>query len=190
MFNSDYNVQDVLKDYQKQVEGDITYALVEESYCSPAVKRAVWQTLLIIKEIRDTLGGMPEKIFVEVTRQEQSKNRTKSRKNNLLALYQSKDFKASTTNMAADVEKLLQKLNDDDDLKLRSDKYYLYYMQLVHPAAVTNHLLLQYSKKVFFSIRLHNNVGDFSAIKLFYHRENINYIFCIVEKAFYGDILL
>lgn len=130
LFNSDYNVQDVLKDYQKQVEGDITYALVEESYCSPAVKRAVWQTLLIIREIRDTLGGMPEKIFVEVTRKEGQKNRTKSRKNNLLALYQSKDFKASTTNMAADVEKLLQKLNNDDDLKLRSDKYYLYYMQL------------------------------------------------------------
>ena len=130
LFNSDYNVQDVLKNYQKQVEGDITYALVEESYCSPAVKRAVWQTLLIIKEIRDTLGGMPEKIFVEVTRQEQSKNRTKSRKNNLLAMYRSKDFEASVAHMASEVETLHKRLKQDDDLKFRSDKYYLYYMQL------------------------------------------------------------
>lgn len=131
LFNSDYNVQEVLKDYQQKVEGDITYSLIEESYCSPSVKRAVWQTLLIIKELRDTLGSMPEKIFVEVTRKDGDKVRTKSRKNNLLSLYNSKEFKDNVDFIMLEIdEELKSNLEQQSDLELRSDKYYLYYMQL------------------------------------------------------------
>ncbi len=58
---------------------------VEELYVSPKIKRPIYQTLQIVKEIVKTQGKAPAKIFLEVARYEGNKKRTKSRKNNLMS---------------------------------------------------------------------------------------------------------
>ena len=95
--------------------------MVERLYVSPKVKRPIYQALLITKEIERIQHGVPKKIFVEVARGEEKKERKVSRKQRLLELY--KDCKKGN----ADLYEAL--LGEDED-RLRSDKLYFYYSQL------------------------------------------------------------
>ena len=46
---------------------EITYDnLVKDMVISPSVKRAVWQSVQIVEEIKEVMGSQPEKIFVEI----------------------------------------------------------------------------------------------------------------------------
>ena len=53
---------------------------MEDLYASPAVKRSIWQTIQVVKEIQEVMGCEPKRIFVEMPRQEGDKKRTESRK--------------------------------------------------------------------------------------------------------------
>lgn len=63
--------------------------MVEDLYVSPKVKRPIYQSLLIAREIEKIQKCPPKKIFIEVARGEEKKERKKSRKAQLLELYQS-----------------------------------------------------------------------------------------------------
>ncbi len=96
---------------------------IEDLYLSPAVKRSVRQTLKIIDEIVDIKKSAPKKIFVEVARgAEESKKgkRTLSRKDRLIELYKACE---------KDSDYLFEKLCNESENRLRSDKLYLYYTQ-------------------------------------------------------------
>ena len=75
LMSSTHEFMNQIRKYNEELQGnagqDITYELVQESYASPAVKRGIWQTLLIIKEIRKIAGKSPDRIFVEVAREKQ-----------------------------------------------------------------------------------------------------------------------
>lgn len=47
---------------------DIEAEDLDEYYFSAPVKRMIWQTILIIKELVKVLGCEPDRIFVEMTR--------------------------------------------------------------------------------------------------------------------------
>lgn len=95
---------------------------LDEMYFSAPVKRMVWQTLCIIKELEKVLGKAPKRLFVEMTRNEQKdKKRTDSRRQYFLELYKNikdegKDWKA-LINQA------------DENGTLKSKKMYLYLTQ-------------------------------------------------------------
>lgn len=99
---------------------------LDEYYFSAPVKRMVWQTILIIKEIQKVMGCAPERIFIEMTRSEDEKKgdagRKDSRKKQLLELY--KSVKKDTRDWAKEIEQA------DADGTLRSKKVYLYYLQM------------------------------------------------------------
>lgn len=102
----------------------LTYKTVEDLAISPAVKRPVWQSLKIIREICHIMGGSPSRIFIEMARDPNGANekkRTVSRKDRLLALY--KNCKDDTRNWAEEISKY-------SDSDLRSDRLYLYYTQM------------------------------------------------------------
>ena len=61
------------KNGNEQKKRDISYELVEELYVSPAVKRQIWQSLLIVKEICKVMGNPPKRVFIEMARE---KNRS------------------------------------------------------------------------------------------------------------------
>lgn len=95
--------------------------LVKELYCSPAVKRGIWQALTIVKELRGIMGHDPRRVFVEVTRGEEEKKTTKSRKTRLLELYK---------NCKEDARNWSKELKDYNEGQLRSKVLYLYYTQM------------------------------------------------------------
>lgn len=100
---------------------------LDEMYISNAVKRPVIRSLEIVKEAVKALGTPPEKIFVEMARggtPEQKGKRTKSRKEQILELYDACD---------RDVRFLRQQLADlgeEADSRLQGDRLFLYFMQL------------------------------------------------------------
>ena len=52
---------------------EFTYEDLEDSYFSVPVKRMIWQTLLVVREIEQVMGCAPKRIFVEMTRTEEEK---------------------------------------------------------------------------------------------------------------------
>ncbi|MGN0526564.1 MAG: type II CRISPR RNA-guided endonuclease Cas9 [Acutalibacteraceae bacterium] len=94
--------------------------IVDDLYVSPGVKRPIYQSLLIAKEIVKTQKCEPEKIFIEVTRGEGEKERKESRKNALLKQYEA---------IKKDERELYEKLCNENESDLRQDKLYLYYSQ-------------------------------------------------------------
>lgn len=100
----------------------ITYdAVMKDRLISPAVKRAIWQTVLIEEEVRKIMGKQPRKIFIEMTRAEREKKRTTCRKEYLLELY--RGLKDETRDWTGEIERT-------DEKAFRSIRLFLYYTQM------------------------------------------------------------
>lgn len=95
--------------------------LIKDVVASPSIKRAVWQAIQIMEEIRQVLGCEPEKVFIEMARGEEEKKRTVSRKDKLLELY------SAIKDEAHDWQEELQKHAEGD---FKAIKLYLYYTQM------------------------------------------------------------
>lgn len=124
LLSSKYNFQKKIEERNAEFSknGEVTYQEVQDMYVSPAIKRPIWQTLKIVKEIEHIMGNPPMRIFIEVAREAGQKGvRSVSRKKQLLEKYQ------ACKKEHAD---LLEQLHGEDDNRLRSDKLYLYYSQL------------------------------------------------------------
>ncbi len=136
MESESLNLQELLsKDYQfkskidemndkarGKTDGRIRYSMVDELYCSPAVKHAIWRTVSIVKEIVKITGHSPSKVFIETTREKRDDGRKSSRKDDLIKRYEAiKD--------CDDYNKLLAELDSMDNARLRSKKLFAYFMQ-------------------------------------------------------------
>lgn len=98
-------------------------SLLDEIYVSNAVKRPIYRTLDVIKDIKSVCKTAPQKIYVEMARgQEEEKSRKKSRKEQILELYKNMD--------KAEVRELSKQLEDREERELRSEVLFLYFMQL------------------------------------------------------------
>ncbi|MDO5564495.1 MAG: type II CRISPR RNA-guided endonuclease Cas9 [Eubacteriales bacterium] len=98
---------------------------LDEMYFSGPVKRMVWQTILVLKEVIQVMGHTPKKIFVEVTRSDQKKGdkgRTDSRAKQLLDIY--KNIKDKDHNWKQEIN------TANDNGTIRSKKMYLYFKQM------------------------------------------------------------
>lgn len=119
-----YTFMDELLERNQSAEkllSEIKYQDLEDLYLSAPVKRMVWQTLLLLKEICEIIGHEPKRIFVEMARETGEKGkRTNSRKMRLLELY--KGCKEDGRNW-------VREISDTDDSSLKSKKLYLYYLQ-------------------------------------------------------------
>lgn len=110
-----------VEDYNSGSEKvSLDYESIENLYVSPAVKRQIWQTLKVVKEIRKCMGTDPKRIFVEMAREKQESKRTESRKKQLLDLYR---------NCKEEQSEIVSSLEQREDHELRRDKLYLYYTQ-------------------------------------------------------------
>ena len=140
MWNTQYNLMELLSDrfgfrscveeycraYYAEHPKTLTERL-DEMYISNAVKRPIFRTLDIVRDVTKAFGT-PKKIFIEMARgtvDDQKGKRTKSRKQQILDLYE--------TCRDEDIPRLRQQLEamgDYADNRLQSDKLFLYYMQL------------------------------------------------------------
>ncbi len=101
---------------------------LEGMYVSSAVRRPILRALDITDDVVKALGAPPKKIFVEMARgglPDQKGKRTKTRKQQLLELYQ----KINTEDVRL-LEKELEDMGELADNRLQSDALFLYYLQL------------------------------------------------------------
>ncbi len=123
---SDY-VEKELSNYNNNYDNFSYDNLVEPLAVSPSIKRSIWQTLQIVKEISEVQKQAPKRIFIEMARgpeDGQKNRRTISRRNTLLDLYRKY---LSDNDEATKIIKSLENHSDDD---LRKDKLYLYFTQM------------------------------------------------------------
>ena len=121
LLSKEYLFMEQVEEHNKgKKKSELTYETVNKLYVSPAVKRQIWQTIKVVKEIKKIMGGDPERVFIEVAREKQDNNRTVSRKNKLIDLYKK---------CKEEEKDWISELNSYDENRLRSDKLYLYYTQ-------------------------------------------------------------
>ena len=99
---------------------------LDEMYVSNAVRRPIYRTLDIVKDVVKAFG-VPEKIFVEMARggkEDQKGRRTKSRKQQILELYDKCEEDVRV------LRQQLEAMGEAANSKLQGDKLFLYYMQL------------------------------------------------------------
>ena len=110
---------------ENSAAGGVTYNAIEELYCSPAVKRGIWRTVELIREIIKICGAPPAKVFIETTRQKPDEKRkgvrTVSRKQQILDLYK---------NIRIEERDWINEIEVTQDTKFNSDKLVLYYRQM------------------------------------------------------------
>ncbi len=150
MWDSNDNLMELLSDqrytYQEELEkkqesaykslNEIQPEDLDGMYFSAPVKRMVWQTLLIIKELTKLLGRAPERLFVEMARQEEKdKKRKDSRKKDFQELY--KNIKDEEKNWFDLIE------SADNDGRLKSKKMYLYLTQKGRCMYTGHHIRLE-----------------------------------------------
>lgn len=133
MWHTQNNLMQLLADdmpYQKLVDAHnkgaagevkLAYQTVEELDVPPYVRRTVWQTLKLVKEICKIMGGEPAKIFVEMARKPEDSGRTVSRKNQLLSCYRA---------MGAEMSHWCDRIESFEESKFRRDALYLYFTQM------------------------------------------------------------
>ena len=138
IINSDeYDFAKAVHEYELshgiEYSNEITYEDIDELYCSPSVKRGLWQAVQMTKELVKYFGE-PDKVFIESTRtnDDKKKDRTKSRQENLLDLYKNSAShdKATYTKFFEDFDECRANILNYDNDRLRQEKLYLYFLQL------------------------------------------------------------
>lgn len=139
LWNTNYNLMELLTSdkytFAQELENrktkleknlsEFTFEDLDEYYFSAPVKRMIWQTLQIIKEIQKVNGVAPKTIFLEMTRTDEEKGdkgRKDSREKDLLSLY--KSIKDDTH----DWNELIK--SEGVSGRLKSKKMYLYIKQM------------------------------------------------------------
>ena len=112
----------------KNNDAKITYEMVDEIPTSPANKRAIWQSVKIVKEITKIMKSEPKNIYVEFAREEQKKKvRKDNRAKALLKIY---DTFAEEMKMLRDYNpKVYQELKKKQNDRDFNERLYLYFTQ-------------------------------------------------------------
>lgn len=121
------SIDKIVEDYYKQNSFSLNEKL-DEMWISNQVKRPIMRTLDILKDINNVMGHAPKRIFVEMTRggdEKQKGVRTKSRYQQIKELYE-----LIKTDDVRELNKQLDEMGDRADNMLQSDVLFLYYMQL------------------------------------------------------------
>ena len=126
--NKDYGFSKKIEDLLPKEEKNIKYKDVENIPTSPANKRAIWQTICIVKEIVKIMKKAPKKIYIEFARSEDSNKTLKdNRSKKLLKIYENIESQIKELkNYNHDVYVELKKHQSDKEL---TDKLYLYFIQ-------------------------------------------------------------
>lgn len=120
LLGSAYNFAQAVENARGSDSDASIKTMVENLYVSPKVKRPIYQSLKIVKEIVKIMDCPPKKFFIEVARGDEKKQRTVSRKTKLVDLY--KKCKKES-------EELYNQLVGTPENEFKRDKLYLYYTQ-------------------------------------------------------------
>lgn len=127
LLNSDsFTFKDTLQEKQTKLLSclsDFKHEDLDDYYFSAPVKRMIWQTVELLREITKEMGSEPSRVFIEMTRTEGEKGkRIDSRGKQLMELY--KNIKDESRNWIGEIKEA------ETNGSLRSKKLYLYYTQM------------------------------------------------------------
>lgn len=118
-------------DFQKMIDAcnqvnakePISYQLVKDLTTSPAIKRGIYQTLLVLEETIKTMGYEPKRVVIEMAREEEKKVRKDSKKDYLNKIYLAckKDIE--------NYDKLKKELDYYENESFNKQKLFLYFIQ-------------------------------------------------------------
>ncbi len=117
-------IQSLRQDYYRE-NGKSLKDRMDEMYISNAVRRPIYRTMAIVKDVEKAFG-VPDKIFVEMTRGGNANlkgKRTKTRHQQIL------DYYTKAKEDVRDLKKQLEDMGEYVDNKLQSDRVFLYFMQ-------------------------------------------------------------
>ncbi|MBP3427482.1 MAG: type II CRISPR RNA-guided endonuclease Cas9 [Clostridia bacterium] len=123
LLSDKYSFMQAVREYRAGKAGanrDTLEDVLDNSYVSPNIRRAIHQTIGVISEIEKIMRGKPKRVFVEVAREKGKEGRVPSRKRELEALY---------AKCSGEVEAICEQLGLENEGNLRSKKLYLYYKQ-------------------------------------------------------------
>ena len=114
----------LLIDNHNKCSGHINeYDMIDNSYASVPVKRAVRQAVKIVRELEQVIGKPPAKVFIETPRSNQDSGRTEDRKAQLTKLY------SKIKQDVAEYKEAKKELEGCDNTDLKPRKVYLYFTQ-------------------------------------------------------------
>ena len=126
LLTDDYTFLDTingLRAGKERLLSEFTFDDLEGNYLSAPVKRMIWQTVLVLRELTQVLGEEPAKLFIEMPRTNMEKGqKTSSRKKKLESLLKSMKTEESKA--------LLKELAGLEEKDLRNRKIYLYFTQM------------------------------------------------------------
>jgi CRISPR-associated endonuclease Csn1 len=120
LLSDNYDFRKKIDEENRNIESTSLKQEIDNLYVSPKIKRPIYQTMQILDEIVKIQGNEPKKIFIEVARGEEKKERKVSRKQRLLDLYKY---------CKNDEKELYQQLINTDESEFKRDALYLYYTQ-------------------------------------------------------------
>lgn len=121
VINSNKSFKEHIDSKNKKTYGDkIDIDDIYQLQGSPAIKKGIWQAILIINELTEIIG-QPENIYIEFARSEDKKVRTSSRKKSLEKLYENLN---SSNEYVNNIKSELSNMN-----KIDKDMFYLYFIQ-------------------------------------------------------------
>lgn len=124
LLSTEHGYRSALESKSKKAEkalAEWTIEDIDELYVSAPVKRMIWQTIKIMNELTEITGHEPERIFVEMPREEGEKQRTVSRKKKLSELY---------ARIKGEEREWKKEIDAKQEADFRSKKLYLYYLQM------------------------------------------------------------
>lgn len=92
---------------------------------SPALKKGIWQSLLIVQEIVAYMKHRPTNIYIEFAREEGKKQRTQSQVNKLQNIYKNLKLQTKEDNEVYNALK-----REDVSNTMKNERLYLYYTQM------------------------------------------------------------
>lgn len=124
----EYGFDKQLEKFMPNKTTKLTYEDVAEIPTSPSNKRAIWQSILVVREIAQIMKKEPSNIFIEFARAEDNKKTMKdNRVKQLMKKYEEIESQLKyLKNYDSKVYKELKKHQSDKTL---NEKMYLYYIQ-------------------------------------------------------------
>lgn len=142
LWETNHNLMELLSgqyDFKKNLDARVnnvekplsewTIEDLDGKYLSAPVKRMIWQTMKMLREACELTGKEPDKIFVEMPRENEiNPNRKDSRKKKLENLYDSLRKEKKLWN--DELKEMKNEIGKREEADFRIKKIYLYYMQL------------------------------------------------------------
>lgn len=108
------------------IPNGITYQMVNDLQGSPALRKAVWQTVNIVEELVHVMKREPENIFIEFAREDKEKKPTDSRVKKLKNMYK----KIEEDGLIEYIKGTYPALRKEDERKGNlEERLHLYYLQ-------------------------------------------------------------